>query len=70
MSKYVGAVRTPSGLAEANKIVGEIFARIENIRIYNTDEYELYNMCQVALTVIRSAIDRKESIGAHYIVND
>lgn len=70
MSKFVGAIRTPSGLAQAKEIVGDIFAKIENIRIYNTDEYELYNMCQVALTVINSAIDRKESIGAHYIVND
>lgn len=70
MSKYVGAIRTPSGLQQARQIINEIFSAIENSRICNTDEYELYNMCQVALNVISSAIERKESIGAHYIVND
>jgi L-aspartate oxidase len=70
MSKYVGAIRTPNGLEKAKQIIGGIFSKIENSRIYNTDEYELYNMCQVALDVISSAIDRKESVGAHYIVND
>lgn len=70
MSRYVAAVRTPRGLQTALQIVNGIFEKIENIRIYTTDEYELYNMCCVAKEIIDAAVARKESIGAHYLVPD
>ncbi len=70
MSKYVGAVRTPNGLKTALEIIKEIYSHFENAHLVKQYDYKVYNMCQMALEVINSAINRKESVGAHYIVED
>ena len=70
MSKYVGAVRTPSGLNMAYTTIKEIYDILETARLSNPYEYKIFNMCQVSLMIIEAAIERKESIGAHYILEE
>ncbi len=74
MDKYVGVFRDKEGLETAIKKIREIKEKIKNVRIndkslyYNTDltsYLELENMTLVAEVVAVSAIERKESRGAH-----
>ena len=69
MTKYVGAVRHTSELQKAKEIIGAIYDELQNSRIYYSDECELFNMAQNACAVIDGALARKESVGAHYIVD-
>ncbi len=70
MSKYVGAVRTQSGLKKAQEIIKEIYNSLEKAYFSTPYEYKIFNMCQISLMIIEGAIERKESIGAHYILEE
>jgi L-aspartate oxidase len=70
MSEYVGAVRTPNGLNKALEIIKETYTHLESSHLVKPYDFKVYNMCQTALAIINGAINRKESIGAHYIVED
>ena len=74
MDKYVGVFRDEEGLKTALSKVKELKERYENIWIsdtsseYNTDLFsalELSFMLDVAEVVVKSALERKESRGAH-----
>ncbi len=67
MSKYVGPRRTDSGLKTAFEIISEIFDKVKNAKLVKPYDYKIFNMCQISLTIIESALERKESVGAHYI---
>ncbi len=70
MSKYVGAVRSPKGLKNAYEKISLIYNDMENSDLTKPYDYKIYNMCQVSMMIIESAMNRQESIGAHYIVED
>jgi L-aspartate oxidase len=70
MTKYAGPVRTREGLLKLERSLSAIARELEEYEIEDGYETELYNMCQVARLVVRGAINRKESIGAHYILNE
>ena len=63
----VGIIRTESSLLEAmseiNKIASE-FGAVD--KCSNIEEYELRNLIYVSKCIINSALERKESIGAHF----
>ncbi len=67
MWENVGIIRTEnsllSALSEVNKIEQQF---INKYKCSSLDEYELRNMVIVAKCIINSALNRKESIGAHY----
>lgn len=70
MNNYVSVIRTYQGLEEAYIELLEI-----KNTIINTDEYirsvkhiETENMLTVALLITRAALERKMSIGAHFLV--
>ncbi|MGE5493793.1 MAG: L-aspartate oxidase [Burkholderiales bacterium] len=66
MVKYCGILRNSAdltfGLARAREIMDEI----EHKRLRTIKEMELYNMTSVGIEVLKSALNRKESVGAHF----
>ncbi len=66
MVKYCGILRNGSDLSYGLKRAQEILGEIENARLDNIKEMELYNMASVAIEVLKGAYKRKESVGAHY----
>ena len=62
----VGIIRCEKGLEDAKKRLNEMVEEFKrNRKCYNKDEYEYRNMLTVAGLIIDSAINRKESRGAH-----
>ena len=70
MTEKVGAIRTFKGLNEAKDIVDNIYDEIQSVHFSTPKQYELYSLVEVAQLIIKHALGRKESIGAHYIVDD
>ncbi|MCT4620882.1 MAG: L-aspartate oxidase [Marinisporobacter sp.] len=68
MDEYVSIVRSQNGLKIALKEMEKLrnqLAGCEEDRRY----YECVNMCTVAILIIKAALKRKESLGAHYRVD-
>ena len=66
MTKHVGIIRNADGLYKALKVVMEIKDKIierENASMY---DFILQNDVMVSEIIIMSAIERRESRGAHY----
>jgi len=70
MTKYAGPVRTYGGLAEGKKLIDEIMADADELILEAPWEFEYYNMVMSAKMIIEGACERKESIGAHYVINE
>ncbi len=69
MDEYVGIVRTKDGLIFAKNQVEDIEKTLNNYPNNSKHYYEALNMVQTATVIIKSALNRKESIGCHYRVN-
>ena len=67
MWKDVSVVRTEAGMREALGKIEEIKAAMARRRPASLAEWmELRNLCFTAERVTRAALERKESLGAHY----
>ncbi len=74
MNEDVGIIRNANGLHNAMKVLETIKNEINNVKISGTTKYnrglltmiELENQLIIAECIIRSAIERKESRGAHF----
>ena len=74
MWEYVSIIRNEKGLKIALDKINEIENKTNNLNISNKKEYneklinglELINMIEISKLIIKSAILRKESRGAHY----
>jgi succinate dehydrogenase / fumarate reductase flavoprotein subunit len=75
MTRDAGVFRTEESLAKQLAKIGELRERYKNIRIddksstFNTDlqeAVELGHMLDFSLFIVKGAIERKESRGAHY----
>ena len=69
MSQKVGAIRHTAELLQAQKDFEHILDELQDAKICYADECELYNMAQNADKIVSDALARKESIGAHYLVD-
>jgi L-aspartate oxidase len=67
MTAYLGAVRTRIGMDMARNQIDDIYNEVKFIHCDSVSAMELMNMTQVAIKVIKDAIARKESVGAHYV---
>jgi L-aspartate oxidase len=70
MTEFAGPVRTEKGLAEGAGKIYRIYNGLQNKKLVKKQDFELYNMAENAYKILKDALARKESIGAHYIVND
>ena len=62
----VGIIRTEEGLLEAKNEIEIMLSEFKrNRKCLNQEEYEYRNMLTAASLVVDSALDRKESRGAH-----
>ncbi len=67
MWQYVGILRDENGLKTANAELQKLKLKfLRNEKCLNIQEYEFKNMLTVAQLIINSALNRKESRGAHY----
>ena len=79
MSKYVTVIRNQEGLNYAYNFVKEALEKYNDINIYDNQSYyanttlsyvkQLRDMMILALAIIKGAIERKESRGAHYRID-
>ena len=69
LSKYVGIVRSEEGLLLARNIVYKHNQNLLKHKICSNNYYKALNISTVALSIIDSALARKESIGCHYRIN-
>lgn len=66
MSSLVGIVRTKDGLTEALEKIEEIKKKADQVQCSAPEDFIAVNDSMLAALVIRSAISREESRGAHY----
>ena len=66
MTKYVGIIRNEAGLEKAKEQIWGINKKFEGLKGFSLLKLEVENMLTVARLVIESALERKESRGAHY----
>ncbi len=66
MTKYVGIIRNEQGLQRAKELIGDLQERFVALKGFSLLKLEVENMLTVAKLVIVSALERKESRGAHY----
>jgi succinate dehydrogenase/fumarate reductase flavoprotein subunit len=69
MSRDVGAVKTKDGLNRALEEILTLKRDLESAVLDGVDAFELYSMIIVAERIVRDALSRDESIGAHYLVD-
>lgn len=63
----VGIIRSEESLKSANAQLQNLKSKfLRNAKCLNIEEYEFKNMLTVAQIIINSALNRKESRGAHY----
>ena len=65
MSKYVGVLRTPEGLAAAARILDTLAANADAHVVPTRMSFEATNMLTIATAVVASASARTESRGCH-----
>jgi len=67
MSEHCFVIRNTSGLKIAFKQVGEIYEQLESIYDDSNEYLETLNIATVAMAILTAALNRPESIGAHYM---
>ena len=65
MSRYVGVLRTPDGLAAAARILNTLGANASADVVPTRKAFEATNMLTVAIAVVEAAHTREESRGCH-----
>lgn len=70
MNENAYIVRTDRGLERAQKAVQAIFEELCRNYLEDRAYLELLNLCMVSLEILKAARARKNSVGAHYIVDE
>ena len=66
MSSDVGIIRTAKSLKDALTKIDILKLRLENVRVKSKVRYEFENALCVSRLIIRAALLRENSVGAHY----
>ncbi len=67
MSRDVGAIKSKARLTHALDEILRLKSSLDRVPRTEPDAFELYGMVTVAEAIVRSALARRESVGAHYI---
>lgn len=67
MRKYAGIIRSKEGLEDCSKVLNEIDKSLQKKKRLNKEFMECFNMLSTAKLIIRQALKREKSIGAHYL---
>ncbi|MFZ5944655.1 MAG: L-aspartate oxidase [Bacillota bacterium] len=67
MRKYAGIIRSVEGLNNCCKVLNEIENSLQKKKCLNKEFIECFNMLTTAKLIIRQALKREKSIGAHYL---
>lgn len=67
MENRLGIIRNEDSMAEAEKEIEDLKRMTESLKSNTREYHELKNMLLVAGLITRAAINRKTSLGAHYI---
>ncbi len=70
LTKYAGPVRTPDGMKKGKELVDALLEEAQKINFVSEMGFRYYSMLSCSKMVFDGAIARKESIGAHYVVED
>ncbi|KNY29722.1 Fumarate reductase/succinate dehydrogenase flavoprotein-like protein [Pseudobacteroides cellulosolvens ATCC 35603 = DSM 2933] len=66
MTKYVGIIRDEKGLLHASNLINGYYETISNMEYSTIEDFELHNIVLLSKLVVESALERKESRGAHF----
>lgn len=66
MTEYVGIERDEKGLLKAKKKIENIAQQIVMLQNICVKDFEIQNIVQLSGLIVESALERKESRGAHY----
>ncbi len=69
MTRDVAAIRTKAGLSRAKAELDAMAEMLDTVSLKKQLHYELYSMVQTASMIVNGALSRKESVGAHYLVD-
>ena len=67
MSEYCFVIRNTEGLKIAARRVSEIYVQLENIYDDSNEYLETLNIATVAMAILTAALNRPQSIGAHFM---
>jgi len=70
LTQKCGIIRNEKDLSEAYARISEIFDWLDSMVLGTPKSIETYNQSQIALAILRAAIQRKKSVGAHYRSDD
>ncbi|MDL2273374.1 L-aspartate oxidase [Oscillospiraceae bacterium OttesenSCG-928-G22] len=66
MSKFGGVIRNGAGLREGIHRLEDTLLRLDETKLSSKAHVEALAMATVGLAVLKGALDRKESVGAHF----
>ena len=66
MIKYCGIIRNEFCLNLAVNYINKLMDRLNDVSVNKLESMELYNMAIIAQHIAIAALNRKDSIGAHY----
>jgi len=68
LTEHFGAVRNAEGMNKALEILKALYNKYDHVTLSTPFQMEVCNMTETALMIARGAVNRKESVGAHYLV--
>jgi len=67
MENDLGIIRRIDNIKRALKVVDEVLFKIQHINFESIEQIEVYNMYEVARSIIKATLESKTSIGSNYI---
>lgn len=64
------AIRRLSRLQNAREKLSQMEESLDAFSLSTPRDFRVYNMCTVAALIVDAALSRRESVGAHYIINE
>lgn len=70
MTDCLGAERKISEMQDVHKTILDLKRKYSDCDFFENDQYALFSALTVAETIVSAALERKESIGSHYIAEE